>query len=235
MKFMPFEGIREKYPKAISKQVTPLAEDLNKKLKKLYRGEESCLSRYLSRVFTVIDPKEKTVLDLGCGCVDSPDSITSRLLGMDGYMRRQFEPWLLRALHEYGANCIGIDYGDLSAERFKGYSRDLTDLDSLKMLPDRSVDLACAFMLFDSPTSQLGLESRNYYRGQLFPASAEKTISLFQIIAIQLDRVLKPEGYFIFDSCCVDEDDYRNPFNRKKMLAEIVKPSELKYRARKKR
>jgi hypothetical protein len=229
MIFIPFDRFQQRSSRAFE-LVTPLAEDLNRKLKQIYKGEEPSLSTYLQPIFRILDPKGKTILNLGCGCIYSPDSIMNP--------SRQFEPWLSRALHEYGANSIGVDRGDLSMEKFKGYSRELADLDSLKILPNASVDLACAYMLFDSPTAENALKARNYYRGQYFPICAEKPISLFQIIALQLERVLKPGACFLFDSCCVNESDYRNPFDRRKkkeLIAEVKKLEDVdRYTPRKK-
>lgn len=116
----------------------------------------------------------KKVLDLGCGSVDSLDS---------GF---EFEPWLSRALHLYGIKVIGIDISPRIVEEwFENYCRDLMQGHSLDMLPDHSIDVAVAFALFDSPHLR-----KNYgdYGGDKLQMRLE----------CQLERVLKPNGTFIY-------------------------------------
>lgn len=92
----------------------------------------------------------------------------------------KFEPWLARGLHEIGAKVIGIDKGNLNGELFKHYSIDLRNPNSLDFLKNNSIDLAGAFSLFDAPSLTHPKET-------------------FELLLPQLERILKPEGVFIFD------------------------------------
>ncbi|MEI6731270.1 MAG: class I SAM-dependent methyltransferase [archaeon] len=160
-------------------------------------GEDLCGSYLvisgLAQILKFMDPRGKTVLDLGCGTINS---------FYNNSEFRTFEPWLARALHEYGANAVGVDLGSLSSEEFRGYSLDLRDPKALDFLADGSVDAACAFSLFDSPTangtgykmaqSQKGRE----YMDELMTGGP----TLFQTLVPQLKRVLKPGAPFIYES-----------------------------------
>jgi len=123
----------------------------------------------------------KTVLDLGCGSIFSNDHTASIF-----QEQRLYEPWLSRTLHELGARPIGIDSKHDLSEEFEGYKLNLCFPDSLKQFPDKSVDLACAFSLFDSP-------SLHYGNG--FGAGRE----LFHCLIPQLERVVKDDGFFLFE------------------------------------
>jgi len=121
------------------------------------------------------DISQKRILDLGCGSRGgTPDS---------GYgdTRKMYEPWLCRALLELGVSPIGVDIGSLLGERFEYHTLNLLSPDSLKFLGDNSVDVAHVELLFDSPT---GYEMKGFrnLRGFLVP---------------QLERIVKPHGYFI--------------------------------------
>lgn len=111
-----------------------IIEDLNKK----YSTQDFYdIKRKLMRILRLGEVKGKSILDLGCGSVNSRD---------------ECEPYFSRALHEMGAKVIGIDLYDLSKEKFKGYNVDLSMPNSLDFLKDNSVDIACADAFFDSPT-----------------------------------------------------------------------------------
>ena len=159
-------NLREKYDHF------DLIDEMKSKLKKNY-GNQYLNGNFIECIFNIIDPKGKTILDLGCGSMYSEDSSEEP---------RIFEPWLLRALHEYGSNCIGVDTGGLKDEKFEGYNWELCWDESLDSLKDNSVDLACAFNFFDSPA--------------LF-GTGRRT---FKTLLPQLERIVKPGSYFIFET-----------------------------------
>ncbi len=172
MKLVPLTfselNFREKYSHM------DLIDELESKLKTTY-GAHYLNGNFLETIFGITDPRGKTVLDLGCGSRNSEDSSSDPL---------RFEPWLLRALHEYGVNCIGVDSGGLEGEKFEGYNWELCWDGSLDQLKDNSVDIACAFNFFDSPA--------------LF-GTGRRT---FKTLLPQLERVVKLEGCFIFETTC---------------------------------
>jgi len=118
---------------------------------------------------------EKKILDLGCG-TDPPLDIN--------YFGLPFIPNLCRLLHELGAHPIGIDLGNLDNEEFEHHYVDLMEKNSLRFLPDFSIDVAIAIDLFTSPS----LEER-------FGINAGKKLE--ENLLPQLERIVKPEGYFI--------------------------------------
>ena len=119
----------------------------------------------------------KTILDLGCGSTDPKIEHGNREI------TRQYEPWISRALHILGANVIGLDYGPLDGEQFTHYQVDLRNPDSLSFLPDQSVDLANARLLFSSCMMRGTPGASQAMQENLMP---------------QLERILKPEGTFIY-------------------------------------
>lgn len=124
----------------------------------------------LLEIYKLMNPKRKTILDLGCGSINSSDSISDSKI---------FEPWLGRALYKLGANYIGIDIKPLN-EKFTSYEKDLSNPNSLEFLKTNSIDIACAYSFFDSPTL----------------INQEET---YNILIPQLERIIKKEGYFIID------------------------------------
>lgn len=177
MKLIPYDPYRLNTERC-SSQIAETIDELRIKVERLY-GLRDFHLLHLKAIFNILDPKGKTVLDLGCGSVNSYDNRT--------VCRRMYEPWLLRALHEYGANCVGVDAGGLDGEKFKGYKINLLHEDSLAQFETHSVDIATAFAFFDSPAlwSYLG-------RG-----AGEET---FKRIMPQLERIVKPEGFFLFEN-----------------------------------
>lgn len=151
------------------------AREITNRLDEKYKTNNFYSIQYkLDKILEFGDIKNKTILDLGCG------SIYSRLEWGD----RIFEPWLSRALHDEGAKVIGVDLSGLDLEKFKHYYADLTEPDSLYFLKTHSVDLACAFSLFDCQKGK------------------NKNMNLFYHLIPQLERIIKPEGQFIFETLC---------------------------------
>jgi hypothetical protein len=145
-----------------------------------------------------IDFKQKRILDLGCGSTgETYDSDINRKnfkTGKDTQPNqngkpwerpefiRSFEPWFCRALHELGAECLGVDYGKLTGEEFEHLDyTDLLDPNALDSIQDNSIDLANARLLFDSPQLEK-IDRRKKLKGVLLP---------------QLERIVKPDGLFI--------------------------------------
>jgi SAM-dependent methyltransferase len=90
-----------------------------------------------------------------------------------------YKPWLSRGLYELNSKIIGIDINDNSKEKFENYQIDLTKKDSLNLFQKNSIDIACAFSFFDAP-------------------SLKKSQKTFKNLIDQLEKIIKPEGYFIF-------------------------------------
>lgn len=137
------------------------------------------IGAYLPVVLSLLgdDAHTKKVLDLGCGAVNTLDSEGGR----------DFEPWLCRALYELNIPCIGIDYSDtVTSELFEAYERNLIKPDSLDMLRAQSIDIAVAQLLFSSPQ----LERITRYKRVIQ--------QLKDNLIPQLERVLKPDGVFLF-------------------------------------
>ncbi len=126
------------------------------------------------------------VLDLGCGRVKGDCYYT----GKTGC--RQYEPWLARMLCELGVPVIGIDTKDLETEGFENYTCNLLD-DDLAFLPDSSIDITNASYLFNSPTLKGCISPSEEQRRQ--QVGTELKAKLMP----QLQRVVKPEGFFIYD------------------------------------
>ena len=120
----------------------------------------------------------KKILDLGCG------SNNPYLEGGIFFKDSQFEPWLCRGLHILRFKPIGIDIGDLDKEEFEHYNTNLVHPNSLHMMSDNSIDLVNAHQFFDSPFLNLSLKAN----------ISELKLNLYK----QFERILKPEGIFIY-------------------------------------
>jgi hypothetical protein len=122
----------------------------------------------------------KTILDLGCGCT-VPVPIGGEHDGFD----RMYEPWLCRYLLELGINHIGVDIGPNIADKFNFHRADLTEPSALDFIPSSSIDIANAHQLFDSPFLLHVIR----FGG-----------NLYDILRPQLERIIKPEGYFVYNN-----------------------------------
>ncbi|MBT3397980.1 hypothetical protein HOA55_01305 [archaeon] len=121
--------------------------------------------------------EDKMVLDLGCGCTEQIGEEHSAIYGYD------YEPWLCRTMNELGMGHLGIDIGGNAAERFNFHQADLRDPSVLDFIPDHSVDVAHAGQFFNSPYLIKHLGCHENLREKLMP---------------QLERIVKPEGFFLF-------------------------------------
>ncbi|MAG02713.1 hypothetical protein CMI42_05225 [Candidatus Pacearchaeota archaeon] len=117
---------------------------------------------------------QKRVLDLGCG--SHRDTYEAR-----EFDPKKYEPWICRALIELGANPLGVDIGNLEGEMFEHYTLNLLEPNSLGFIQENSIDIAFESLLYDSPTltNMKGHES------------------LRELLISQLERIVKPGGYFI--------------------------------------
>jgi hypothetical protein len=111
------------------------------------------ISSQLKYILEVLEDTEgKKILVLGCGS-SYPENYSCD--------RREFEPWLCRAIHYLGIDVIGVDIRTLEGEQFEHYRADLSKTGSLSFLGDHSIDLACEYKLFDSPTlPRLGVREK---------------------------------------------------------------------------
>ncbi len=124
------------------------------------------------------DVKGKTVLDIGCGAKQSWDYDLCKI----GKERRYYDPWLCRVLQFFGAKTFGIDGGESPNESYTHIQGHLYRFsEHTERFPNHSLDLACAWGLFDSPS--LGIRRE-----------------LFDTIVTRLEVKLKPEGFFVFDA-----------------------------------
>jgi hypothetical protein len=162
-------------------------------------GLEEIIKQLVGRIyhaygnFTVL--KGKKILDIACGSktskapsfvfVDTPfGEQRIPIPSTDGYTA-QFEPWFCRILLELGADPVGIDFGNLDAERFEYYNIDLGQPGSLDFLPDYSFDAVQDSRLFGSPEFT-----------RLFPKQADR-LRIAAEIWRQEQRLLKANGIVI--------------------------------------
>lgn len=168
-------------PREIAKYIS-LARNLIDKTKSSNDGADyPMLIIQLAHVlFTTSGNLEgKTILDLGCGSKDKDGIFTV------------YEPWLCRTLHRLGAYSIGIDLRNNGEEDFEFCKVDLLQEDSLSFLLKDSVDVANAFSLFDSPALFRIMEERGIKEDPK------------NILIPQLERIVKPNGYFLYSELTV--------------------------------
>lgn len=164
-----------KYPTSISTDLKKYFEfhkiykNIDKILKEKY-GANELIDEKLFEIYKIGNLEKKTILDLGCGSINSNDSFLSV---------RDFEPWLGRALHEMKINYIGIDKNE-TKEEFTTYKKDLSFPNSLDFIEDNSIDIICAYSFFDSPSLY----------------NEQKTLDL---LSGQIKRIAKTNGHFIID------------------------------------
>jgi len=143
----------------------------------LFRDIFQLPSRYFADILTITNGnlRNKRILDLGCGSVDSPDAPYG-----DKRKERMFEPWLCRGLHELGTQVLGVDLGNLSGEEFLGRSLDLRRPDVLRFIQPHSVELITAFQFFSSPVI------RSYRK------------EIWEQLLPEINTLLKPNGTFLY-------------------------------------
>ena len=142
-----------------------------------------------------------TLLDLGCGISNFEDAfmVQERL--------RRFEPWLLRLLAYSGIEGfkgIGIDIGRLKDEPFEFFQTDLYDENSLSMIKSESVNVVNACFLFNSPYLVYSVLGVSLFISQNHEDTAGK--ALYRVLEPQLDRILRPNGVFIYAQLKVESE-----------------------------
>ena len=124
------------------------------------------------------DIKGKTILDIGCGAKQSWDYD----LCITGKDRRYYDPWLCRVLQFCGAKTFGIDGGESPDEKYTHIQGNIHNFTMLtERFPNHSLDLACAWSFFDSPSLTMNQET-------------------FEVIVKRLEAKVKPNGFFIFEA-----------------------------------
>jgi 2-polyprenyl-3-methyl-5-hydroxy-6-metoxy-1,4-benzoquinol methylase len=124
--------------------------------------------------------KGKTILDIGCGAVNSWDYGGS----VSAEQERYYDPWLCRVAHELGAKVTGIDGASSPNEEYTHIKENLLHFENIvKQFLDHSIDLACAWSFFDSPNLANGRE-------------------MFREVIRGLEKKVKPEGFFVFEAVC---------------------------------
>ena len=78
--------------------------------------------------------RRKKILDLGCGSINS--YVDNGVFAKPG----DYEPWLCRALHKFGAKPIGVDIRSNEGEAFEHIQKDLSKPGALQSLFDASHD-----------------------------------------------------------------------------------------------
>lgn len=127
---------------------------------------------------TLGELRGKTILDIGCGAKNSWDY----RIGGPVNTERYYDPWLCRATHELGATVFGIDGASSPNEEYTHIQENMLHFEEImKRFKDYSIDLACAWNFFDSP-------------------SLINKKTMFKQVVRGLERKVKPEGFFVFES-----------------------------------
>lgn len=137
------------------------------------------------------------ILDIGCGSVETAKEERS----CEPSEPRHFEPWMARFLQSVGARIVGIDIGDLSKERFKGYSIDLSKSNALNFLPSSSFDIVHMGSLLDkdAPSPMLTrIMALNQNMRRWDPTCMDMT-EMDVEIRKQALRLLREGGVFIYN------------------------------------
>lgn len=147
--------------------------------------------KHLSVILDLLgDIKGKNILDIGCGAKNSWDY---NLTGNIALNERSYDPWLCRIARELGAMITGLDGGNSPDEEYLHIQANLLKFEEvIKRFPDKSIDLACAWSFFDSPS--------------LFDGR-----SMFGRMVEGLERKVKPEGFFVFEAVStgvLDKEDW---------------------------
>lgn len=150
----------------------------------------------------------KRALDLGCGAEVGTEEADD-----EGISSEKYEPWLARALHLMGAEVTGIDVGDLTREPFKSLKIDLTNPNSLIVIPDGSFDLVHSSALYSSPELAKRVIGGKFdwrYDHNAYAAA----LKLIDHLKPQIERVAAPDGIYLFRELADylrGKDIYENP------------------------
>ncbi len=132
--------------------------------------------------------KGKRILDIGCGARSETfetDEFNKLDVKEGKAPSRSFEPWFCRALHELGADTVGIDIGNLKGEEFEHYEVNITKPGALNFLPDKSFDGINLHLVLSSPELGLWTTSSGDERAKQNIADELKK---------QMKRLLKDDG-----------------------------------------
>lgn len=171
--------------------------DLARKMRK-EPGVEEIITQMAGRLAdsyaSLSETRGRKILDIACGSntskapalvhINTPFGRKVSGRSSSGYSAL-FEPWFCRMLLELEADPVGVDFGDLEAERFAHYQVDLGKAGALDFLPGHSFDAIQDSRLFGSPefTAQ-------------FPNQSER-LKVAQEIVRQEQRLLIPGGVII--------------------------------------
>lgn len=211
MKILSHRELQEREMKYDLTQEILSGERLFERLKEKYGDGFDSDNLFLDLCYVVSlfgnDFRKKKVLDLGCGSTGG--SYDFDMMQKEEWGRRHFEPWFPRVLHMLGVKVIGVDYGRLNGEEFENYRLNLLTPDSLKFISNGFIDLANARLLYTSPQldnmtpknnkeliDEVKDKSMNYWSIGDSERYARK--SLERVLLPQLERIVKPEGYFVY-------------------------------------
>jgi len=144
--------------RALAKVASALDEryDLARKIAR-EPGVEGILREFIDRLQRAFGSVEKVhgkrILDIASGSNTSRSPDTGERTAL-------FEPWFCRLLLELGAEPVGIDIGDLEAERFEHHAADLARIGALDFLPAASFDGVQDSRLFGSPEFRAAFPDR---------------------------------------------------------------------------
>ncbi len=129
----------------------------------------------------------KKILSLACGYRGIIENPSSR------WPNYKYEPWFCRILKRLGADPVGIDIEKQKQENFTSYQRDLSILGAIdeETFPDHFFDGVDLQLLTTSPKFEDHLISKGRF-------TTSEMNKMFQEIARQIKRVLKPDGKVIF-------------------------------------
>lgn len=140
---------------------------------KLYNILDCCTEKDMQENY-----KHLSHLDLACGYIadmnneEEPNNIY-----------RHKEPWLARATHHLGMTTFGLDKLNSPNENYTHIQANLLDKpSSFHRFKDNTFDIVTAFDFFN----------------KLEFMSDEKDAIIFQDILPEINRITKPNGYFIF-------------------------------------
>src|SRR3989338_4987985 len=187
------ESREQQLQEALWEQVIAQVET---ELAKKYNSPEGVdiewLLRIVFRGFGSVEAlRGKRILDLGCGSMTGGEHLGEHL----GEHMKEFEPWFCRAIHELGANAVGVDGGCSPDEEFEFHHLDLVDPGALRIFKDHSFDAIHSRGLVDSPAFADSLVKAEKFRQGFLPK-----------LGAEIRRMLKPEGKLLMMVTSTNDD-----------------------------